>query len=128
MELRLDVVTPNGLKLSEEVDSVVVRTPEGEMGFLKNHAPLVAALVPQALRYTKAGETHKLFVSGGFVEVADNVCSVVTPVAEETTEIDFKRAQEARERALRRLNSSEQIDEVRARLALARANARLSLQ
>lgn len=126
--LHLDVVTPEGKKLSEDVDEVMVRSTEGEMGFLKNHSPLVASLVPHVLRYKINGQEHRMFVSGGFVEVADNIVSVATMAAEFGEEIDFERAERARERALKRLHDQEHVDIARAEAALARANVRLSFK
>lgn len=126
--LRLDVVTPDCSVLSTDCDFVVVVSTSGEMGFLPDHAPLVAALVPQVMRYQMDGKEERLFLSGGFVEVADNVVSVMTPVAETSSQIDFERAQEARERALQRLKKQDQIDTTRAHAALARANARLAMK
>lgn len=126
--LQLDVVTPDQSKLSTGCDFVVVRSTSGEMGFLPDHAPLVAALVPQVMRYKIGDEEHDLFVSGGFVEVNDNVVSIMAPAAELATDIDFERAERARERALERLKHGEHIDTARAFAALSRANARLSMR
>lgn len=126
--LQLDVVTPDQSKLSIECDFVVVRSTAGEMGFLPDHAPLVAALVPQVMRYRTDDKENKLFVSGGFVEVNDNVVSVMAPAAELASEIDFERAEDARDRALERLKHKENVDTARAFAALSRANARLSMQ
>ncbi len=126
--LQLDVVTPDQSKLSTKCDFVVVRSTAGEMGFLPDHAPLVAALVPQVMRYTADDEEKKLFISGGFVEVNDNIISVMAPAAELASDIDFERAEAARNRALERLKHKENIDTARAFAALSRANARLSMR
>lgn len=127
-KLQLEVVTPDRVALSAQCDFVVVRSTAGEMGFLPGHAPLVAALVPQVLRFTIDGKEERLFVSGGFVEVVDDVVSVMAPAAEKESDIDYHRAEEARDRALNRLKQSEHIDTARAHAALARANARLSMR
>lgn len=126
--LQLDVVTPDRIVLSVPCDMVVVKSTAGEMGFLPDHAPLVAALVPHIMRYTASGEEHQLFIGGGFVEVMDNVVSVMTRSAEAAGDIDFERAEKARERALERLKNGENIDHLRAELALRRAIERLSLK
>lgn len=52
--LKLEVVAPDHQALSVEAKSVVVRTPEGEIGFLPNHAALIAALKPEIVRYEDA--------------------------------------------------------------------------
>ena len=54
--MQLDIVTPEKMAFSDEVDSVVVPGSEGEMGILKSHAPLVTTLQPGELRYDKDEE------------------------------------------------------------------------
>lgn len=127
-KLKLEVVTPTGIVLEQQVDAVYVITNSGSMGFLADHAPLIAALQPHIMRYVVKGVEDQLFVSGGMVEVLNNVVRVLTNAAEEKNEIDFDRAAAARERALQRLHSQTNIDHVRAEAALNRANARLSLR
>lgn len=127
-KLKLEVVTPAGIVLDEQVDAVYVVTNSGSMGFLPDHAPLIAALVPHVLRYTINGVEDRIFVSRGMVEVLDNVVHILTNAAEAKSAIDFARAEAARERALQRLHSQTNIDHARAEAALNRANARLSLR
>lgn len=126
-KIHLDVITPRGVALNLDCDLVVVTSTNGEMGFMANHAPTLAALVPQVVRYTLDGEQKAIFVSGGFVEVNHNTVSILAPAAEAASEIDFKRAEAAKARALERLKKSEEIDVMRAEAALARANARLKM-
>jgi F-type H+-transporting ATPase subunit epsilon len=67
-------------------------------------------------------------VSGGFIEVSNNVISIIAPAAEKSTDIDFARAEAAKQRAQERIAKKENIDMARAQAALARANARLSVR
>ncbi len=127
-QIRLEVLTPDRQVLSTNCDFVVVRSTSGEMGFMADHAPLVAALPPQVVRYQSGTEESALFVSGGFVEVDNNVVSIITPAAELASDIDFERAEQAKERAQARLKQRDNVDITRAQAALARANARLSLR
>ncbi|MFM9413498.1 ATP synthase F1 subunit epsilon [Peptococcus simiae] len=126
-KIHLDVVTPRGVALNVDCDLVVVTSTNGEMGFMANHAPTLAALIPQVVRYTVDGQENVIFVSGGFVEVNDNTVSIMALAAETSSEIDFKRAEEARNRAIAHLKEGEHSDRVRAEAALARANARLKM-
>lgn len=126
-KIHLDVVTPRGVALNVDCDLVVVTSTNGEMGFMANHAPTLAALIPQVVRYTVDGQENVIFVSGGFVEVNDNTVSIMALAAETSSEIDFKRAEEAKARAIARLKEGEHSDRVRAETALARANARLKM-
>ena len=126
--LKLEVITPERVALQDESTSVIVPGVDGELGIWPNHAPLLAGLKPGVISYKTASGTEKLVVSGGFVEVANNTISVIAPAAENSTEIDFTRAEEAKKRALERIAKKEGIDMARAQAALARANARLSVR
>ncbi len=126
--LKLEVITPEDVTLRAESTSVVAPGVDGEFGIWPNHAPLLAGLKPGVITYKTASGTEKLVVSGGFIEVSNNVISIIAPAAEKSTDIDFARAEEAKKRALERLAKKENIDMARAQAALARANARLSVR
>ena len=126
--LKLDVITPEHVALQDESDSVVVPAVDGDLGIWPNHAPLLAGLKPGVVTYKTASGMAKLVVSGGFIEVANNVITIIAPAAEKSSEIDFARAEAAKKRALERLAHKEGIDIARAQAALARANARLSVR
>jgi len=125
--LRLEVVTPERTVLSDEAESVIVPGFDGYIGFMQNHAPLVAGLTVGIVQFgPEHGEKRRIAVSGGFVEVADNRVTILADTAELDNEIDVGRAQAARERAERRLREqSENIDRARAEAALQRALNRL---
>lgn len=129
--LKLEIVAPDHQALSVEATSVVVRSPEGELGFLPNHIALISALVPQIVRYKDAsGHEDYIFVAGGFVEINNNHVVILTSAAEKAQEIDFDRARRAEERARERLMNGKDssIDVARAEVALRRATERLKLQ
>lgn len=127
--LRLEVVAPDHQALSVDAESVVVRTIDGELGFLTGHAPLIAGLVPHVLRYVDAdGKQQYIAIGGGFVEVLNNVVSVMSPSAETAEQIDYERAERAKARAEERLSTRENIDIARAQAALARATTRLTMK
>ncbi|MGM9526554.1 MAG: F0F1 ATP synthase subunit epsilon [Peptococcaceae bacterium] len=126
--LKLEVITPEQVALRDESTSVVVPGVDGELGIWPNHAPLLAGLKPGVVTYKTASGTEKLVVSGGFIEISNNVISILAPAAEKSTEIDFARAEAAKKRAEERLAKKEGIDMARAQAALARANARLSVR
>ena len=123
----LEVVTPERVLQSNEVSFTVVPAIDGELGVMKNHAPLVAALNIGVLRYVDAAGSEKsIAISGGFIEVLDNEGRVLAETAEHGHEIDVLRAKAARERAERRLQQrAENINYTRAEQALKRAIARL---
>lgn len=127
--LQLEVITPEQVAIKTTTTSVIIPGVDGQLGVLVDHAPLLAGLKPGVITYrNEAGKAEKLFVAGGFVEVANNVVSVIAPAAEPGDEIDFARAEAAKKRAEERLAKKEGVDMARAQAALARANARLSLR
>ncbi|NLT94374.1 MAG: F0F1 ATP synthase subunit epsilon [Clostridia bacterium] len=123
--LRLEVVTPERMVLSEEIVSLIVPAIEGYMGILPNHAPIISGLEPGVVKYKVDGNYKKMAISGGFLEVSDNKATILANTAELAEEIDVKRAQAAKERAEKRLHDKGDIDVLRAELALKRALARL---
>ena len=125
--IRLEVVTPDKLVLSEDVDIVVATGTEGEFGVLPSHIPLLTTLAEGELRYRIKGQLNYLAVSGGFAEVLPDKVTVLAEAAELGREIDIDRAQKARERAVDRLAQAkrEEIDHIRAEAALRRSLIRL---
>jgi len=123
---RLDIVTPEKVVFSEEVEFVVAPGVEGELGILPEHAPLVSALKIGVLRVQQDGKTFKVAVTGGFIEVKNSRIVVLADAAEREDQIDTERAEAAKQRAEQRLaNRSAGVDVARAELALQRSMARL---
>lgn len=84
---QLELVSPEKLLLSRQVDMVSLPAAEGEMGVLPGHAPMIVALRGGAIRVTENGQiTESLFVAGGFAEVTPDRVTVLadeaTPLAE----------------------------------------------
>ena len=115
--------------LSEAVDAVTAPGLGGELGILPGHTPLISQLQTGVLSYTSAGRTMQLHVSGGFIEVKDDVVSVLAEVAERPEEIDAARARLAREHVERQLTSWSGTEEdfEQARAKLERSMVRLQL-
>jgi F-type H+-transporting ATPase subunit epsilon len=128
-KIRLRVVTPSRLLLDEEVDEVTAPGALGEFGVLPNHIAFLTLLEPGEMSYKQGSAKRYLAVSGGYVEVLDNVMTVLVPAAEFAAEIDTARAQLAKERAekqVRELNRGEKDFDV-AEAALRRALVRLQV-
>ena len=130
-KLQLEVVTPKGAVVNEEVDIVTAPGYGGEFGVLANHAPLLSTIKIGVLTYKKDGQEETLMVSGGFCEVSNNKMSFLVESAERGADIDVDRAIKARERAEKRLTEAiqhkEKIDRIRAEAALHRAISRIKL-
>ena len=126
--IHLEIITPDVAVFDDDVDFVLVRALDGDLGIMPNHAPLIASLQIWPLTYQKNGESHEIFVSGGFLEVKDNRITVIAPAAEMPENIDVGRAERAKERAEKRLgNPTTGIDVERAQLALYRATRRIEV-
>ncbi|MDZ7698695.1 MAG: F0F1 ATP synthase subunit epsilon [Deltaproteobacteria bacterium] len=127
-KLHLEVVTPENVMVSQEVDIVVAPGSLGEFGVLAGHVPFLSGLIPGELRYTSGSENEHFVVTSGFVEVSENRVSVLVDAAERAGEIDVRRALEAKKRAEERLakeRAAGDIDYLRAEGALKRAIARI---
>ncbi len=128
--LKLEIVTPEKRVVDETVDSVTVPTLSGEAGILPNHAPLVSVLKPGVLTFTNKGNTEKLAVAGGFVEVNSDKVSVLTDVAENAAEVNVESVRAEKDDAEKALSAAaassiEETADVRDRIEF--ANARLQL-
>lgn len=124
---KLEIVTPEELLFKDDIQFVVVPETYGEMGVLRNHAPMIAALNIGIVRYTDTeGVIRKVAISGGFMEVMANEARVLAETAEPGSQIDVMRARASRDRAEKRLSERDtSINMVRAQMSLARAMARL---
>jgi F-type H+-transporting ATPase subunit epsilon len=127
MPILLEIVTPERLAYSGEVDSVQVPGSEGELGILPHHAPLVSMLGIGELRIRTGGSEELFAIAGGFVQVRPDKVVVMAETADMASEIDLERAQEARREAERALETGyhEPADLAIARAALQQALLRI---
>jgi len=127
--VHLEVVTPQRILISQDVESVVVPGSLGEFGVLEGHVPFLSGIVPGELRFTAGGKTERFVVASGFAEVSENKVSILVDAAESARDVDLERARKALERAKERLakRGAEELDFVRAEAALRRAMARIKV-
>jgi F-type H+-transporting ATPase subunit epsilon len=124
----LEIVSPEKLLFSQEVESVVAPAAEGMIGILAGHSPFLSSLRPGEIKVKSEGWEHFFVTTGGFMEVLPEKTSLLVESSEKSDKIDKSRAKEARDRAQKRLQGSEEgIDKVRARESLERAEARLKV-
>jgi F-type H+-transporting ATPase subunit epsilon len=125
-KINLEIVTPEKHLFSGAVDSVTVPANTGYLGILPGHAPLLAELGIGEISFRIGEKTEYLFCSWGFLEVLPDRAVLLAQTAELASDIDIKRAEEAKARAEKLLLSRDlSIDFHRAELALLRAIARL---
>jgi F-type H+-transporting ATPase subunit epsilon len=99
MELRLNIVTPEGELFAGEVDALLVPGAEGQLGILPRHAPLITVLDEGELVVRQGEEEYVFAIHGGYMQVLPDRVIVLADVAERASEIDIGRAEEARLRA-----------------------------
>lgn len=130
-QIRLEVVTPSGAKVNEDVDIVNAPGYGGDFGVLANHAPFLSTIKVGTLTYENGKKRESLMISGGFCEVSNNKITFLVESAEVGSEIDVERAMRAKERAEKRLaqaaQQTENFNRRRAEIALQRALARLKV-
>jgi F-type H+-transporting ATPase subunit epsilon len=100
--LKLEIVTPEAVALSEDVDMVTVPGVDGELGIYPQHVPLMTQLVPGIVVARKGDEELALAVGEGFVEITANRVSLLTDLAI-NADADEAEVEAARQRAEARL-------------------------
>jgi F-type H+-transporting ATPase subunit epsilon len=89
---KLEIVTPDGVTYSDDVESCVLPGSEGLFGVLPGHAPMVSSLGTGVAKFTKAGKDEYLALSGGFAQVEGSKVAVLAETAELAQAIDVERA------------------------------------
>jgi F-type H+-transporting ATPase subunit epsilon len=125
--IQLVVVTPEATVLDRRVDFVALPLYDGEIGIAPGRAPMIGRLGYGELRLVEGSQKGRFYVDGGFVQVAGNVVSVLTPRAVPAEAIDPPAAAELLAAARARRANSEELLELRDRLERqARAQIRLA--
>ncbi|WP_297596329.1 F0F1 ATP synthase subunit epsilon [uncultured Cetobacterium sp.] len=108
---KLELVTPLEKILSQDVDFVMIRTTEGDMGILPNHSPFVAGLSTGEMKVRINGQESYYYVSGGFVEISNNIVTLLADEAMDVKDIDLEAARKEAQIAKEKLEKvAEDID------------------
>jgi F-type H+-transporting ATPase subunit epsilon len=87
--VQFELVSPEKLLLSEEVEMVVVPGVEGDFGVLRGHTPVISTVRPGVIHIFEGGAVKtRIFVAGGFAEVTGERCTILTEEAVPLEEID----------------------------------------
>ena len=127
--LKLEIVTPEGVTYSEDVEMVTLPGSEGEMGIYPNHVPLMTQVAAGEVTARRDGRDEFLAVGEGFVEITGDRVAILTDMAIKAENIDEVKAEEARKRAEARL--AEKLDDEETALvsaALAHSLAQLKVK
>lgn len=124
--MQLKIITHERIVYDGEAEELVIQTPSGQIGILKDHLPLTTVL-DVGVTKAKIGDKEKFFATmGGVFQLKDNVATILTDVCEDGCDIDVTRANAAKSRAEARLADNDaKVDSQRAQAALARSLARL---
>jgi F-type H+-transporting ATPase subunit epsilon len=128
-KIQLEVVTPERRVIAEPVDMVTVPGSNGELVILPGHTPLISQLKTGVLTYAQEGKSFQLHVSGGFVEVRDDLVAVLAEVAERPDEIDAAKARQTRDQLEKQIGtwSGSEDDLALVQIEFERSQVRLQL-
>src|SRR5262245_13291257 len=104
-KLLLEVVTPEGLLLREEVDEVVAPGEQGYFGVLRGHTPFLATLGLESIMFRVGTKQSFLTSFWGFCEVQPDRVNILAEIGERDRDIDVGRAEKAKEHAEQRMRS-----------------------
>jgi F-type H+-transporting ATPase subunit epsilon len=110
MTIRCEIVTQERVVYREDVDAVNLPGIEGRLGILPHHSPLLTVLDFGEVVTRKAGRDEYFAIGGGFAEIQPDKVIVLADSAEHADEIDIKRAEEAREKALQAMKEEVVLD------------------
>lgn len=95
----LDIITPEKIAYSDEVEMITAPSASGEIGILPHHVPLFTKLVEGEVKIQKKGEASYLAIGGGFLEVVPNKVVILVTAALHAHEINEQEVQAAKKRA-----------------------------
>ena len=126
--MNLKIITHSRTIFDGTVDEIQVAGSDGNIGILPGRQPITTPLAIGVTKVGINGETRYYATMGGVFQFSDDNAVILTNACESESDIDIKRAEEAKARAEERLAKSEvQMDLSRAEMALARAMTRLKV-
>ena len=126
-KIKLEIVTPEAMMVSEEVDEITVTGTEGEFGVLPGHCHMLSSLKIGQVNYKNGNIEQYMSLGGGYAEVGPDKVTILAETAELKDSIDVGRAKAAQSRAeedLNKLTPGEKEYE-EAEIALEKATVRL---
>ena len=100
--LKLEIITPEAIAFSEDVEMVTLPAISGQIGIYPQHVRLITEMVPGELIATKNGDEILIAVGEGLVAVSGDRVEIITDMAIRAEELDAAKVEEARKRALAR--------------------------
>ncbi|WP_412989968.1 F0F1 ATP synthase subunit epsilon [Pediococcus siamensis] len=132
--LTVSIVTPDGQVYDGTSTMLVVKTRDGQLGIMPNHVPIIASLAIDEVRIQhedSGANEDAVAVNGGFVEFSNNTATIVADTAENESDIDVARAENARKRAQETIRKAQEAHDNstlrRAQISLRRAINRINV-
>ncbi|MEE9204407.1 MAG: F0F1 ATP synthase subunit epsilon [Nitrospirales bacterium] len=128
-QLLLEVVTPDRLLFSQQVDEVIAPGTDGEFGVLPGHCHFLSTLRIGELRYRVGETTSYMSVLWGFAEVTPQKVTILAEIAEKAEDIDVEQAQAAVAQAEQRLEVGglpSEVEEAKVSLEKARLRKKIA--
>ena len=126
-QLQVIVVTPETTVRDQRAEFVALPLYDGEIGIAPGHSPMIGRLGYGEMRIREGNQTTRYYIDGGFVEVADNVVSVLTNRAVLAEKLDPAAAEELLAAAQRRPSNTPELMAIRDRtVTQARAQLRVA--
>jgi F-type H+-transporting ATPase subunit epsilon len=111
------IITPEKIVYEGEVQKITLPVKEGDVTILPEHIPYIASLkAGEVVVFDTAAESHRLAISGGFIEFHDNALTLLADTAENAKDLDLERAEIAKKRAQELKDQASEDDEEYARL------------
>ncbi|HNQ65725.1 MAG TPA: F0F1 ATP synthase subunit epsilon [Smithella sp.] len=128
-ELLMEIVTPEKMIFSGNIEEVTLPGTEGEFGVLRGHEAFLTSVEIGEMNYVKDGKKSYYAVNTGYVEVTGDKVTVLIETAEKSDQIDKERALKAKDNAESRLSqmNKDDVEFEIMRAALARAIARINV-
>ena len=89
-QIRLKIISPQGIKVNDMVDIVTIKTLEGYIGLLRGHVPFVSTIVPSQMSYRINNQQHILHISGGIVQSSQDYVKIIAEFIETDDERQAK--------------------------------------
>lgn len=128
MSLQISILTPERPFWNGQAEEIILPTETGEMGVLKNHAPIITGLDVGAMLIRTKEQWNSVAIMGGFAVVKRNQVTILANEAETSESIDAEEAKNAFETAKANLEKAEGVKQkVEANFAFKRAKARFQV-
>ena len=125
----IEIVTPDGLEYEGEIESVLVRTSDGDVEILAGHTDLLASIDTGSVRIIENGQKRYASVNGGFLSVKNKEVKLCAITFEFADQIDLKRAEAAKakaEESIRNAKNSHDLDVAKAKLMRAASRIKVA--